>query len=132
MFRDTQEALKRLEAQLLAEEDEPIGEETATGELDDIQLEELLRSISDDDGEEEEIEEYYKTAVIDSGVRNYANHYKAYNTDSTDEDLASYSEKVRDPGNDRSITGLSILALVLLAGILGVLAWWLVRFQGAF
>lgn len=131
MFRDTQEELKRLEAQLLAEEDEPVEEETGEKEeeeIDDIQLEELLKSISED--EEEEVEEFFKTTVIDSSVRNYANHYKAYNTDKTDEDLDSYSEEVRNPDSNRGVLGLSIVALLLMAGILAVLVWWLVHFQG--
>lgn len=129
MFRDTQEELKRLEAQLLAEEDEPVEEEAGEEEeIDDIQLEELLKSISDD--EEEEVEEFFKTTVTDSGVRNYANHYRAYNTDKTDDDLDSYSEEVRNPDRNRGVLGLSIVALLLMAGILAVLVWWLVRFQG--
>lgn len=127
MFRDTLEELKRLEAQLLAEEDAPIEEEAAE-EIDDIQLEELLRSISDDG--EEEVDAFDKTTVFDSSVRNYANHYKAYNTDKTDEDLDRYSEEVRNPDSNRGVLGLSIVALLLMAGILAVLVWWLVRFQG--
>lgn len=126
MFRDAQEELKRLDAQLLAEEDEPIQEEEEAPE--DIRLEELLKAIEED----EKDEVLSRTTVPEGGIRNYANHYKAYNTDKTDEDLDRYSQQVRQTGNNRGVFGISVLALLLMAGILAVLVWWLVRFQGLF
>ncbi len=131
MFRDTKEELKRLEQQLLAEEDEQIQEESA----EDISSEELeeLKQLLESNSEEPMITEDDDFDIVrnfDGQVRNYANNYKAYNSDKSDTDLESYSEEVRNPSQDRSESFLTVLALVLLAGILGVLAWWLVRFKG--
>ena len=131
MFRDAKEELKRLEQQLLAEEDEPVQEETA----DDISSEELeeLKQLLESDSEEPMLTEDDDFDIVrnfDGQVRNYANNYKAYNSDKSDTDLESYSEEVRNPGQDRSESFLTVLALVLMAGILGILVWWLIRFKG--
>ena len=50
-----------------------------------------------------------------------------YNTDWTDGDLEEYSEEVyQEPKED--LRGLVVLAMFLLAGILGMLAFWAVRY----
>ena len=131
MFQDAKEELKRLEQQLLAEEDEPVQEESA----EDISSEELeeLKQLLESDSEKPMITEDDDFDIVrnfDGQVRNFANNYKAYNSDKTDTDLESYSEEVRYPSQDRSESFLTVLALVLLAGILGILVWWLVRFKG--
>ena len=131
MFQDAKEELKRLEQQLLAEEDEPVQEETA----DDISSEELeeLKQLLESDSKEPMLTEDDDFDIVrnfDGQVRNYANNYKAYNSDKSDTDLESYSEEVRNPGQERSESFLTVLALVLLAGILGILVWWLIRFKG--
>ena len=53
---------------------------------------------------------------------------KIYNTDSTDTDLNAYSEEVCQPKNKKGLTALTVIALCLIAGILGVLAYWLTRY----
>ena len=131
MFQDAKEELKRLEQQLLAEEDEPVQEEST----EDISSEELeeLKQLLESDSEEPMITEdddFDTVRNFDGQVRNFANNYKAYNSDKTDTDLESYSEEVRYPSKDRSESFLTVLALVRLAGILGILVWWLVRFKG--
>ena len=131
MFQDAKEELKRLEQQLLAEEDEPVQEEST----EDISSEELeeLKQLLESDSEEPMITEdddFDTVRNFDGQVRNFANNYKAYNSDKTDTDLERYSEEVRYPSQDRSESFRTVLALVLLAGILGILVWWLVRFKG--
>ena len=131
MFQDAKEELKRLEQQLLAEEDEPVQEESA----EDISSEELeeLKQLLESDSEKPMITEDDDFDIVrnfDGQVRNFANNYKAYNSDKTDTDLESYSEEIRYPSQDRSESFLTVLALVLLAGILGILVWWLIRFKG--
>lgn len=131
MFQDAKEELKRLEQQLLAEEDEPVQEEST----EDISSEELeeLKQLLESDSEKPMITEDDDFDIVrnfDGQVRNFANNYKAYNSDKTDTDLERYSEEVRYPSQDRSESFLTVLALVLLAGILGILVWWLVRFKG--
>ena len=131
MFQDAKEELKRLEQQLLAEEDEPVQEEST----EDISSEELeeLKQLLESDSEKPMITEDDDFDIVrnfDGQVRNFANNYKAYNSDKTDTDLERYSEEVRYPSQDRSESFLTVLAVVLLAGILGILVWWLVRFKG--
>ena len=95
MFKDTKKELERLEAELL--EQEP--EESEADLLDD-----------DDDFGEETPEIY----------RNFSNRYKAYNTDRTDWDPDDLAEElVRRPKR-----GFALVWLLLLAGVIGVLAWW--------
>lgn len=131
MFQDAKEELKRLEQQLLAEEDEPVQEEST----EDISSEELeeLKQLLESDSEKPMITEDDDFDIVrnfDGQVRNFANNYKAYNSDKTDTDLERYSEEIRYPSQDRSESFLTVLALVLLAGILGILVWWLIRFKG--
>ena len=106
MFKDRQEELERLEAELLQEE--PAEE--------DIPEEEDLFG--------EEIPEIY---------RNHAKGYgkiHAYNTDVTDGDLERFSEEVREPKKHTDVLVLCAVAMCLITGIIGVLCWWAVRFLG--
>ena len=108
MFKDRQEELKRLEAELLQEE--PLEEQ------EDISEEDYRFG--------EETPEVY---------RNFSNGYgkvHAYNTDITDEDLEQFSEEVRQPKRNTDILVLCAIAMCLVAGIIGVLCWWAVRFMG--
>ena len=78
MHKDTQEALERLERELLAEEQPEPTE-------DDLDL--LIDDILFDDEEDTPLEE---TMIY----RNSANQYRAYNADRTDLDLEDYSDEV--------------------------------------
>ena len=53
---------------------------------------------------------------------------KGPETETTPEEL---SQELMQPGRDPVVTGLTVLALLLTAGILGVLVWVLVSFRGA-
>ena len=53
---------------------------------------------------------------------------KVYNADSTDTDLEAYSEEVCQPKGKKDLLVLTIIALCLAVGILGVLVYWLIRF----
>ena len=113
MFRDAKEELARLEEALLEEE--------AQEELEEEFLEE-------EPGEDPDV---YVNYANDYGksLRNYASGYKAYNTDTTDTDLESFSEEVYESKKE-DLKGLWITALVLLIAIFGVLAWAFFRFGG--
>ena len=128
MFRDRQEELDRLQEQLLEEEPEELEEEyTEEEEYLDAEVDDLLAA--NDQGENPQT---YNNYSNDYGrqLRNYASGYKAYNSDRTDEDLEEYSQQVLHPQKEKGITGLLILAMLLLLGIGGVLAWMLMRMKG--
>lgn len=107
MFRDKEEALARLEEELL--EDEP-PEKTAEEEPD------FLEAPSGDTDE----------------YKNFANDYgnvNIYNADTSDLDLAEFSEEVYAPAEKKQ-PNLLLVAFLLLVGIFLVLAWWAVRYMG--
>ena len=143
MFRDTKEELRRLEEELLAAERE--ASEMARA---DRLLEEFLAEEDDYDDSEEDFMQDYPAGLVagQNGYRNYSNNYgqtpqnygqpqygqpqtppPVYNTDWTDEDLEDYSDEVYEEPKD-DLRGLVVLAMFLLAGILGVLAFWAVRY----
>lgn len=98
MHKDTRDALARLEEALLA--DEP-------PELNDEDLDILLEEFLDEDDED----------IIDppQGYQNFANGYRAYNTDDTDEDLDVYSDAVLEEPAPVSLT-MRIAVVLALAG----------------
>ena len=105
MHKDTQEALERLERELLAEE---------KPELTDDDLDLLIDDILFDDEEEEELEP----------PRNHANHYRAYNADPADLDLDGYSDEVyEEPTGSK---GELIFSMVMLGLITLVMILWAV------
>lgn len=126
MFRDAQEELKRLERELLAEEEEE--QTTEEEELAQDALEEILEE--EPESAMDIPEDYDAVRNYNGQIRNFANNYTAYNADRTDTELESYSREVREGSENRGLAGLSALALALIAGILGVLVWWLVRYRG--
>ena len=128
MFRDTQEELKRLEEQLLAEEP-PKQEPALDQETRVIRIPEEQELLLPEEAAEEEPEpDDYQPRRKKKG--RYIGRYEAYNSDRTDTELPKYSEEVRQPKGDPVVFGLSVLALILMAAILGVLIWWFVRFRG--
>ena len=131
MFRDAKEELRRLEAELLAAE----REESEQARADRL-LEEFLAEEDGDFEDDEDILAIYPESLVSRGTpyRNFSNNYGrgrpapvAYNTDSVDEDLEEYSDEVYEEPKD-DLRGLILLAMVLLAGILGMLAFWAVRY----
>lgn len=119
MARDTQEELKRLSEELLAEEEprEPILEEPESWE-------EWL------DFEEADVEEPEAEPDMDATriYRNFSNNYgRPEITDYTDygEEYPEEEEKEASPGGYR---GLLITLALLTVGIVLVLIYWMVRF----
>lgn len=115
MFRDQNEELRRLEEQLLAEEDEEEAEEEY---LDEETLDTLL-----EDPQSGDAPCVYQNFSNDYGknLRNYATGYKAYNTDRTDVDPDEISREVLRPKRGGAwvvilllLTALAVLAIALL------------------
>ncbi len=153
MFKDTEKELKRLEEELLAEEeqDEAVEEmDEAYEDTYDEDWEEMFDQGSDENVQKEDnwqdmTQIFYggdpdwqdKTRVFNVDAlqaQQQAAQSSAgniYNADKTDEDLESYGQQVQEPAR-KSLTGLVVTAVLLTAGILGVVIWWLVRFGGAF
>ena len=126
MFRDREEALQRLQEQLLQEEEDISPQEE--------------EEYPDEDAFDQLLEEDDRTA--DSGVyqnysndygrdlRNYATGYKAYNADKTDTDLDHYSNAVREgPKRDR-VAWLVILLLILMGLAVGAILWKYLGLEG--
>ena len=124
MFRDAQEELKRLEAQLLAEEPEeekkePESPEEAPPEEAELTAEDLAQ-----------LRQLLKDPEPEYEIRNYANHYKAYNTDRTDEDPDAYTQELESLSERRGGAVRILVAILLLAAVIGTVAWWLLRAGG--
>ena len=121
MFRDKDEELQRLQEQLLEEEE--VSEEVPEEEddlFDGFEEEE-------DPGEDPQV---YRNFSNDygKGLRNFASGYKAYNGDTTDVDLEQFSEDVqRGPA---AVPWLLIVILVLMAVVVGAIAWFCIRTGG--
>lgn len=132
MFKDAKEELKRLEAELLAEESiqeaDTLPEETPDEDiLDEVALNALLQETQKigNAGEYQNFSNHYGS-VLDDRTR----VFRVYNTDKTDPDLDSYANAVQEEPRKSSLTGLIITACLLTAGILGMLVWWLLRYWG--
>lgn len=54
-----------------------------------------------------------------------------YNTDKVDGDLEEFAEAVMTE-EKKSLTGLAVTVVVLTVTILGVIAFWMVRYRGLF
>jgi len=118
MFRDASEELQRLQAELLAEEEpaeqppeEPPEEDEFFEEYEDT------RPAGDPAVYQNYSNDYGKN------LRNYASGYRAYNSDTTDEDLDEYSETVREGNTSRGGCLLALIAIILALAIIGVVAY---------
>ena len=100
MNKDTQEALKRLEQELLAQE-----KPTHVSDDDlDVLIQEFL--------EEEDTE----IPDLPQGYQNFANGYQAYNTDRADTPLDGYSDEIYEEKAAPMPLGLLISAGISLLG----------------
>lgn len=130
MFKDTDKELQRLEAELLAEEEvqqpQAVPEEEPDEEL--LSEEELDALLADTGPAKGRVVYQNFSNGYGRELRNYASGYNAYNSDTCDEDLDSYSEEVRQ--EPKKYTALVVLACLLAAGIVGILLWWLLRYGG--
>ena len=124
MFKDKDRELERLQAQLLAEEEALPAEEDCDDD-DSADWEESEDWEAEDDWEAEEAD-MDATRVYP----NFSNDYgRIYNNDTADADMESYSDQVYSGKKQPGTLGLCIIALCLVAAILGVLAWWIIRFR---
>lgn len=133
MFRDAEEELKRLEAELLAEEALEAEEAESEIELEDWEAElmDLLDSRDDDLDDLEELKsllgksENYESPSI---YHNYSNNYgRGPQRYSDEQELEEqYDRLLQEPKENN--TPLIITAATLLAGICAVLLWWFVRY----
>ena len=128
MFRDRDEELRRLEEALLEEEEEEQKQRI------EEEIEEERQKARRDEAEEEEEDDisFYQPDDTEDDEAdtfpNYANNYRAYNSDRVDVDLDEYSEQIRQEPKRGSC--LLTLALILLCGILVMLILFLLKFQG--
>ena len=123
MFKDTDEELSRLSSELLKEEDE-------SEEYDEEYDEDY-----EEDYEEEDVfpeYDYEDTRAAQDPVvyQNYSNGYRAYNSDDCDEDLDAFSEDVYEAEEERSNTGLVILACVLASMLALVMLFMVLKYKG--
>lgn len=125
MFRDTKEELDRLETQLLNEE---IPEE----ETEELQEAEADEDLLDDEELDALLSDDHKIGDADGAniYKNYSNGYRAYNSDKTELSPEDLSEALEETRRDPVVVGLTVLAILLAAGILGVLTWVLITFRG--
>lgn len=123
MFKDTDEELSRLSSELLKEEDE-------SEEYD----EEYDEDYEEDYDEEDIFPEYdyedTRAAQDPVAYQNYSNGYRAYNSDDCDEDLDAFSEDVYEAEEERSNTGLVILACVLASILALVMLFMVLKYKG--
>jgi len=131
MWNDAKEELKRLEAELLAEEETPKEEKNEDEEDDDLLDEQKLDLLLEEDDTRAAESGVYRNFSNGYGkdLRNFASGYEAYNSDKTDTDLESYSEEVRS-GKKERITDLLIVAGVLTLGIVAMAIYYVLRFGG--
>lgn len=128
MFRDKEEELQRLQAELL-QQDEPDEPEELPAEedeelLDEEELDELLkdtRATQDTIIYQNFSNEYGKQ------LRNFANNYKAYNTDKLDLDPEELSRQLDAPKRN---TGLLATAALLAVAVLAMVCYLLLRYRG--
>lgn len=149
MFKDAEKALREFEAELLAMEAErkqatqklPAQEETE----EQLFTEEWLTEEAS--GQEPDVQEFLTDEELDAllaqtqtigqtaDYRNHSNDYgaavQAYNTDRTELDPETLSEEL-ETEDKKVTTGLIATALLLSAGIVGVVVWWIIRYWGVF
>lgn len=126
MFDDPKKELRRLQAELLAEE-EP------ADDLDDIG--ELLEGYEEEGYEdcfEEDYEEEYGQFQRPSEYRNFANGYgqamtEALMAEEADADRVLYRDDYRKAKRKRrkGVRGLIVLAILEMAAIVLLVGWWL-------
>lgn len=120
MFKDTQNELKRLEKELLWEQEQEKLQK-------DDSLDALLREVDALLEEDTPVYQNYSNGYGAQQTR-VIPAYRAYNSDKTDRDLQVYSDEVYEPQKEKGIVGLIVTAAIELAAIFVILAYWAVRF----
>ncbi len=93
------------------------------------ELERLEKALLEEDWDEEPEEEAEEVPAQPTGYANFANGYRIYNTDKTDEELEQFSDRVYE-AESGSGTGLWIGALVICLIVLALLGSWMLRYLG--
>lgn len=106
MFKDRDEALEEISRSLLEEEPEEILEDW------------------EDSGENDPWEDSREDFSFPDEDLN------AYNGDDLDEDLDNYSEELSQPPKKDSLVGLSFACIGLMAAILALVLYWVIRIYG--
>ena len=114
MFRDKEEELQRLQAQLL--EEEQSAEEEIFPQEEDFQ--ELLWDT--DQGESPRVYQNYSNNY-GKDLRNFASGYQAYNADDTDVDLDEYCDEVCN--ESKTSAWWVWLMLLLMAAVVIAIGW---------
>ena len=128
-FKDKEEALRRLEAELLQEEETPeeeYDEEAYDEEYDEDEAYE--EEYDEEEYDEEDSEEDWEEEAPRRLPGWMAGRVKVYNTDALEADLDEYSQKVyRSRSRGRWVAAV---ALILLAALLLVRAFFVARNGG--
>ena len=123
-FKDKEEALRRLEAELLQEEETPEEEYDEEAYDEEYDEDEAYEEEYDEEDSEEDWEEESPRQLPGW----MAGRVKVYNTDALEADLDEYSQKVyRSRSRGRWVAAV---ALILLAALLLVLAFFVARNGG--
>lgn len=126
MAKDTEKALRELEALLLEEEEAPEQQETTWDE--DPLEDDFIRSILDEeDMDATQVYGRQPLAAHEAGKK----PVRVHNGDKTDLDPVIYTDALEE-APQKSLAGLVTTAAILCTGILLVLIWWMIRYGGAF
>lgn len=145
MFKDTDQELARLEAELLkVEEPDTDYEDDPDEEYEEEYIGEDEEEYEEEPAQEDLPEYYYLDTRAADGpavyqnysndygrnLRNFASGYQAYNTDNCDSDLDAYSEDVMDSTPERG--NATLLAVVCVLTLLAAAAalFLLLRYRG--
>ena len=102
MYQDRDEALRKISAELLEEEEVP------APEIREAPV--VYRNFANNYGRD---------------LRNFASNYSAYNADNTDEDPQELADAVLEEPKKERLWPLVTLNLLLLGGIVGILVYWI-------
>ena len=145
MFKDTDQELARLEAELLKVDGPDADTEEEYEEYEDTEDPDPYDDCGEAEPEEDDLPEYYYQdtraakgpAVYQNysndygrNLRNFASGYKAYNTDDCDEDLDEYSDEVLDGQPERGNSALLAVAYALALAAAAAALFLLLRYRG--
>ena len=119
MFRDTGDELKRLEEELLAEE-----------EIQETEEELFPEDALYPDLYEEETQP--RAYITEQASMHATRKYRLVNTDRVDCDLETFSQAVEKPKKDKLLTFLTVLAILLTVGIVCVVLYWVYCIWGGY
>ncbi len=117
MFKDTEKELRRLEAELLAQE--PQQDKTD----EDALLEDILEEYGSH--KEQSQQSSLEYTQVYQGVR-------VYNNDSVEQDPEELSQELLEEPKEKGVLALAITAGVLTVAILCTIVWWIARYGEAF